>query len=425
MFRRWIAAASMLFAVAAWPAIVWAQSFGVDLHNTLMPASGGMGGASIAMPQDLTSALNANPAALTQFGGTQFLFGGAWAEPTMNLDQAGPIPLLRIDTFSGKSTAPGGTAANIGVTQDLSELGLPATFGMGFISSSACFADFRQIPNSNGTNSALTVFQLPVAVGFDVGDRLSLGAGLALGIALFDGPFVAVGGTTLDYALRGALGANYLLTDATTVGFYYQTEQSYRFDNAVRFELGPFTAVQDVNMDLPQNLGFGVANQGLAEGRLLIAADVVYKLWEEAALYRAVYDNQWIFQLGSQYSVGRYRLRAGYVYAENPLAANPGPNIGGVTPPGGLPAVRYTQALLAVTNRHRISAGIGVVDVLPGIDLDLLAGGMFRDEEQLGALTSTSLSSYWIGFGMTWRFGRGACCRPDVPDRWACPTCGP
>ena len=54
-------------------------SFGIELHNTLMPASGGMGGVSIARPQDLTSAMNANPATMTQFRGTQVTFGGGWA----------------------------------------------------------------------------------------------------------------------------------------------------------------------------------------------------------------------------------------------------------------------------------------------------------------------------------------------------------
>ncbi len=42
----------------------YAQGFGVELHNTLMPASGGMGGVSIASPQDLPSALHGNPATL-------------------------------------------------------------------------------------------------------------------------------------------------------------------------------------------------------------------------------------------------------------------------------------------------------------------------------------------------------------------------
>lgn len=307
------------------------------------------------------------------------------------------------------------------MTQDLSELGLPAKFGVGFITTSGVFGDFRQVPESHGTNAAMTIFALPVAVGVDLTERLSVGASLALGIAFFDGPFVGAGGMTPDYALRGTLGANYQLTDCTTVGAYYQTRQSFQFDNAFLLNPGPGQISRDVQMDLPQNIGFGVANRALMGGRLLLGVDVLYKLWNEADLFSAVYDNQWVVQLGSQYSMGRLRLRAGYVWAENPIDPTPGTSLGGVIQPGDLPAVRYTQGLLAVTGQHRISAGVGVVDVLPGVDMDLMAGGMFRDTEQLGDFTVTSIASYWIGCGLTWRFGRGACCQcPAVPDSWCC-----
>src|SRR5262245_8478037 len=187
-----------------------AQSFGVELHNTLMPAAGGMGGVSIAQPQDVTSAINANPATMMQFPGTQFLFGGAWAEPTFNLTQTSNIPVIGpplIEPFSAKSTAPGTPLGNIGITQDLSELGMPVTFGLGFVTTAGAFIDFRQVPESRGTNTGMTIFNLPVAVAADVSDRLSIGASLALGIAFFDGPFVGASGMTPDYALRGTLGA--------------------------------------------------------------------------------------------------------------------------------------------------------------------------------------------------------------------------
>ena len=171
----------------------------------------------------------------------------------------------------------------------------------------------------------------------------------------------------------------------------------------------------DVNMDLPQNLGLGLANRSLMDGCLLVGFDVTYKLWDQAALYGAVYDNQWVVQVGAQYSSGNYRLRAGYSWAENPIDPTPGSNIGGVIQPGGLPAVRYTQGLLAITNPHRISAGIGRVDVLPGIDIDLFAGGMFRSSQDLGSFTTVDVTSYYLGFGLTWRFGCGGtpkCCMP-------------
>ncbi len=398
-----------------------AQSFGVELNNTLMPASGAMGGASIARPQDLTSAVNANPATLTQFRGTQVLFGGGWAEPTFNLTQHTPIVLLDIEPYSAKSSAQGLPIGNIGVTQDLSALGLPATFGVAFVTTAGGFVDFRQIPESNGTNSAFTSFSLPVAVGVDLTERLHVGGSLALGIAFFDAPFVDLGGMTPDSALRGAVGLNYDLTDCTTVGTYYQTAQHFRFDNAVAFDFND--TYQDVRMDIPQNVGFGLANNALMDGRLLLATDLLYKLYDDADLFKAVYDNQFVVQVGAQYSTGKYKLRAGYVWAENPLDDSPGANIGGISPPGGIPAVRYTQGLMAVTSQHRISAGIGVTDVLPGIDLDLMAGGMFRDTQQLASFTTTSIESYWIGFGLTWRFGRGACENLAVPDDWGGTAC--
>jgi long-chain fatty acid transport protein len=400
-----------------------AQSFGVELQNTLMPAAGGMGGVSIAQPQDLTSAINGNPASLTQFRGTQFLFGAAWAEPTFNLTQTSNIPIVGpplIEPFSGKSTAPGTPLGNIGVTQDLSELGMPATLGIGFVTTAGGFVDFRDVPNSNGTNTGQTIFNLPVMLGFDINERLSVGAGMSLGIAFFDGPFVGASGMTPDYALRGTLGTNYEVTDTTTAGFYYQTQQSFQFNNAVLINPGPGQQSFDVEMDLPQNLGLGLANTSLMDGCLLLGVDVTYKLWNQADLYRAIYDNQWVVQVGAQYTMGRVKLRAGYAWAQNPIDDTPLSNIGGVIQPGGLAAVRYTQGLLAITSQNRISAGIGVTDVLPGIDLDLMAGGMFRDTEQLGAFTTTSIESYWVGLGLTWRFGRGCCYRLPAPDSWSC-----
>ena len=86
----------------------FAQPYGVSGGNNLMPASGGMGGTSVARPQDFLSAINFNPAALTQYDGTQFTLAGTWAEPTFNLDQRVALPPpLNVDPFSAKSSTPG------------------------------------------------------------------------------------------------------------------------------------------------------------------------------------------------------------------------------------------------------------------------------------------------------------------------------
>ena len=82
---------------------------------------------------------------------------------------------------------------------------------------------------------------------------------------------------------------------------------------------------------MPENLGFGLANTALMDGNLLVGVDLLYKLWENADTFGAIYDNQFVAQFGSQLSVGKYRFRSGYVWAENPINQSPGLNIGGVT----------------------------------------------------------------------------------------------
>ncbi len=115
--------------------------------------------------------------------------------------------------------------------------------------------------------------------------------------------------------------------------------------------------------------------------------------------------------------MGRVRFRLGYAWAENSLLAIPGQSAAGVLPPGGRPVIEYVQSTLADVNEHRITGGVGVRDVLPGIDIDLFAGGMFKGSQDFasGAVAS-SLESYWIGTGLTWHFGRGAC----EHGEWCC-----
>ncbi|NIL99201.1 MAG: hypothetical protein GTO53_12060 [Planctomycetales bacterium] len=390
-----------------------AQSFGIELHSTLMPASGGMAGASLARPQDVNSALASNPATLTQFLGTQFTFGGGWVEPNYQLEHAGGV-LPNVDAFAGKSESEGSALGNIVVAQDLRDAGVPGTFALGLLSSAGAGVHWRDIPASNGTSVLFQILEIGMGLGVEVTDRMSVGATLVLGSAVLDAPFVGIGGAAYDYSLRGAAGLHYQLNRCTSVGLTYHTAQNFNFDNALRLDLGGglFTPTLDVNAGLPDNIGLGIANQSLLDGRLLLAADVLYKQWDNADLFRAVYDNQWVLQLGAQYEYNtRLRLRAGYALAEDPLSPNPGNSAGGVTPPGALAALQYLQATVAVSNRHRFSLGAGLRDLLPGVDLDVFGGFMFENTEQLGAFTQASLESYWLGSGLTWRFGPRACRR--------------
>lgn len=387
-------------AVALTASDAQAQTFGIELHNNLMPASGGMAGASLSRPQDLQSAINGNPATLRQFQGTQFSFGGAWADANYNVTQSTPLPLLGVGQFSAKSDTPGALLGNIGLTQDLDFLGMPATLGMGLMSNAGAGVDFRDVPNSNGTSAQYLALDMVAAVGVDVTDRLSLGASFALGTSFLDGPFVDIGGMTPAYGVRFNVGANYQLAPDTTLGAYWQSKKNLNFENAALLT-GAAIPV-DIAFDHPMNVGVGLANSSLFEGRLLLAVDALYKVHSQADTLKSIYRDQWVVQIGGQFAATEQtRLRLGYAYNENPMkSATPGP-IGGVT----FPAVEYVQGQFAAITQHRVTAGVGVCDILPGIDFDLFAGYAFEATDQLGATQVSIDGNYWIGFGTTWRFG--------------------
>jgi long-chain fatty acid transport protein len=407
-----------------------AQSFGAELHATMMPASGGMAGVSIARPQDLQGALVNNPATLTQFKGTQFSFGSGWAEPTVNIDNNATLPVAGIVPFADKSGAPGAALGNIGVTQDYSAFDLPVTVGLSMLAGSGLGIDFRDSVGdggepkaSNGTSALLQALDIGVGAGVQLTERMSVGAEMVVTAAILDGPFVGIGAAVPAYGLRGNFGVTYELGDHTTLGFTWLTRQSFQFQNAILLEIGGppapvFSTALDIELDRPETFGWGIANDRLMDGRLLLASDILYKKYSEADLYSALWEDQFVLQVGAQYSAThKIRLRMGYAYAENIMRDLPGTTVGGILPPGALAGVQYIQAQFPAINEHRITGGIGIRDLLPGVDIDLFAGGMFDTDEQFGD-TAVSVASYWVGFGTTWRYGRGACERLPVPNQW-------
>jgi long-chain fatty acid transport protein len=403
--------------VLSMAAPAFGQSYGVELHNTLMPASSGMAGASFSQPQDVQSAIYGNPATMTQFEGTQAAFGGAWAEPTINLTQTSATPLIGVTPFEAKSQAPGSLVGNIGVLFDSYSMGRPVKLGVGFMTNAGLGVDYRQALESNGSNTSYLELDLVSAAAMQMTDQLSVGATFIFGTGVLNSPFVGISSTSTNYAARGSLGLNYDLGSGTTFGAYWQSKKAHTFYDLVRLG-GSF---QNVEMDLPANTGFGIANSCLMNGRLLLAADVLYKNWSNADFYKAIYDDQWVFQFGSQYIVNpRLRLRSGYAYNTEVAKNNVDGTIGGVIPIGGIPAIQYAQGQFAVIPQHRLTGGVGIRDIMPGMDFDASIGGMFRGSKSFGA-TTTSVESYWVAFGLTWRCGGGcnscsSCTLTDQPS---------
>ena len=147
-------------------------------------------------------------------------------------------------------------------------------------------------------------------------------------------------------------------------------------------------------------------------GRLLLAADLIYKNWDDTDFFGAIYEDQWALSFGSQYRLNqRIRLRIGYAYNEDPTRDTVPGDIGGI-PLGDIPTVQYIQGEFAAITQHRLAGGIGICDFLQGVDLDASLGGVFGEEKTFGA-TTASVESWFFAFGLTWRFGKScpeSCC---------------
>ncbi len=393
------------FVVAAHAGLARGQGYGTDLQNVMGPASGGMAGVSVARPQDVPSAIFGNPATLAQFEGTQFTLGGGWMEgyPTVTNDGTGNggVP------FTATSRTEGGMATEIGVAQDLRSLGMAGTMGMGIAGLAGAGAEYRgDVPGSfiNNESSELLVLGVNIGAGFKVSDRLSVGAAITLGAGFEQlglvGPIVG-SAMVNSYALRGTAGFDYDLNDCNTLGFYYQSKLSLDFPSAARVG----STYYDVKVAQPTTFGLGIANTALMEGKLLLAADVYYKLWDDAALYQSMMVNQWAFAVGAQLTRDNMKYRLGYSYNSNPINHSVGSNFDNI--PGTIQSdiQLYQATSLPLVNQHRITGGVGRQDLLfTGFDLDLFAGGLLPASDNFGPHSSASLALYYVGLGFTWRY---------------------
>ena len=202
------------------------------------------------------------------------------------------------------------------------------------------------------------------------------------------------------YGLRGTFGLDYAVNPCTTIGAFYQTRLDITYPNAVRFG----SNYNDLTVSQPETIGLGWANHSLMGGRLLLAADVYYKLWDNAPLWEDVFVNQWAFAVGGAAHARQTQYRLGYSYNTDPINHSVGGNLDGF--PVGQDAVQLFQASsTAAISQHRITAGVGRRGFLiPTMDLDLFVGALVNAHEDFGA-SQTSLAMYYAGLGLSWRYG--------------------
>ena len=438
---------------------------GFDLHNVLNGASASFAGTSIAHTEDPVSAVFGNPATLAQyFGGTHFMFGATFYQPRVQMvhdgsaghavanfgsaagqgfarDSFGPAFELTNNGgvapegaggstfgFNARSKADIYAVPQVAVTQDLSGLGIPVVLGVGVTATNGIGVDYKHVGNSLGAAAELINLGVNAGIGMKMSDTLDVGVAMTITYAMLEAGLTGSGGMTHDIGFRGTFGARKKMSDALTVGLYYQTELEHQYQNIHVTSMhgnDPFKGTdgisggngavnvvcnglhvtadvgvcrQDLVAQQPWNVGLGVA-MDMGNG-MLVMADVTHKAWSDASFFNEFYDDQNVVSVGIQKTMGNLKLRAGYGYADDPLLSQVkvGKSIASIglvnsegntvtSPMYGI-FMSYFQAMeTPVIYKHRVALGLGVESFLgvPFLSLDTHVAMQLEEEKCFGS----------------------------------------
>ncbi|MHB1085125.1 MAG: OmpP1/FadL family transporter [Thiobacillus sp.] len=376
-----------------------AANYGTDLNLTMMPASGGMAGVGIANPLEPAAALFGNPATLANFNnGTSFSFGATFYKPEVSAQHNGG------DTGTAWSADSKASDYLVPVTQPISQ---NTVLGLGLTAISGVGSDFRGTPNSLDSLAELVLFGANAGISNRVNNNLDLGGAVTIGNGFFQAGLSSNTASRRAFGVRGTLGANYHL-GPTNVGAYYRSKLSIKYKDVVNYNSNAFW---DLTVEQPEELAMGLSDSSLLDGKLLLAADVIWKNWEGAKFYKDIYENQTIVALGAQLTQGKAKWRVGYSHVNGPMKSNVGSNVGEATSLGyngaNIPLtpslVQYLQATNAeVIWQDQVTAGFGY-ELNKNIRMDTHVGVALSRDETIGN-TSVDAKAWQVGAGLTWNF---------------------
>jgi long-chain fatty acid transport protein len=388
--------------VALWLTLLAAPAWagnGHLLHGT-GAVNSSMGGAGVALPNDLLGALNLNPALLAAMDGHRMEFSIEQVEADNAVES-------RVGPFSGRTEEEGDPSIIPAFGWSRHSSGGKSAVGMGVLGRAGFGVDYPQDPTNpilapqpvgfGRTFSSYQMLKIPFVFAWQVNPSLAVGASLNLGHATlsadpagFAAPDCSAGGVCFvprvnnDSAMGfGAqVGLLWQATPALAFGASYASKidfETFEWNSAHANPRRPdFGTAREIRFDLdaPATLSVGLGwkptpNLDVAlDGRWIDyentdgfagpAVDAAGNLkglgWEDILVYA----------LGAQYRVTpKFTLRAGYNRSENPIPDNS--NFFSVEAP-------------AVFEDH-VCLGLGY-RVVPDLELNL---GLYRALENSGS----------------------------------------
>ena len=300
--------------------------------------SRGMGGAGIAVSHCAESTLS-NPALITCTRGTSVSFGGTIFMPDMSAKMGAAASH---DSAADMNIIPG-----VAISHKINEnwytgIGMWGTAGMG--------VDYRDAPNSGNmhmvTNLQLMQFAPSIAYrdnnfGVAVTPIIQYGS-LDINYLSLDGVTNVGAGVAQDLGFGLNLGSYYDFDNGVTLGAVYKSEIDMNYKGQLSGATQPFVnfgilpKAMDDHLEQPSEIGIGIGY--VMDKKHTFAFDYKRINWSDAKGYKDFgWEDQDVYALGYQYKEDKWRLRAGYNYAKNPIKEAP-------SGPASIPAGSYSQA---------------------------------------------------------------------------------
>jgi long-chain fatty acid transport protein len=366
----------LFLCVALLPASVRAQ--GASLHG-FGPINSSMGGAGVALPEDSLNALGFNPALTTAVQGNQLSFTSEFFTDD-----------IEIHTTYGSLSGDAHPTSHLTIAPSfgwmLRDPSKKMALGFGLIAVAGFGTDYPQDNSSilfaqppNGFGRIYTGYQvtkIPIAVGFQVSPKLSVGASLNVYVGQFyvaplpDGIFDTArngdrwypeaGKPSQKFAVAPQFGFVYQATPVISVGGSITAPQNYspyeynstNADPSSRSYGLARTLSYDLDGPMVVSVGTGIKmpRTQLAIDGMFTKYSGVHGFGSEGGIVNGIIEpfgwrNVWTIKAGVAHDVtGKLTVRAGYNYSQMPVRGEV------VISATGAPA----------TFQHHITGGFGV-----------------------------------------------------------------
>ena len=379
------------------------------------PIARSMGGVGVAAPQDAISAVFANPAAMC-FGpycpGSQVDFAGTVFLPAAH---------AKVQVPAAGINAGDRSQSNIFIIPAIG-LSTPITptlrFGLAAYGVSGMGTDYRDrltaLGPAGGIFTQYSNMKFAPNIAYMINDHFSVGANVQVDYASLD-----LGqGTSSGFGLGVQLGAIYK-TGPLSLGLSYVTPQTV--DHQRVYDFDGNNVKDDLKLQMPQTLGFGIGFSPLPLKKLLIEGDVKWVNWANAKGYKDFdWRDQYILSLGVQYKpIPKLSVRAGINYGRNPVKTHQGFNAASMTTVQGKPVTTFGYEYLrmigfpAIVETH-LTAGLGY-QISENFDVNLAyTHGFEKTISETGTnfgfpggpnvTLGSSLKEDSLEFGLSWRF---------------------